>query len=64
MIVAQTVLAGPYVVITVSASLATFDVRLEQAARSLGASMGQTLRRVIVPSILPGGFSRAPYSRS
>ncbi|MBI3708980.1 MAG: ABC transporter permease, partial [Proteobacteria bacterium] len=44
----------PYVVITVSTALANFDVRLEQAARNLGASLGQTMRLVIVPCILPG----------
>lgn len=44
----------PYVLITVSASLANFDPRLEQAARNLGASTGQTIRHVIVPGILPG----------
>ena len=35
---AHTLTGIPYVVITVSASLAGFDVRLEQAARGLGAS--------------------------
>ena len=34
---------------SVSASLANFDLRLEQAARNLGASLGQTICRVIVP---------------
>lgn len=53
-ILAHAVLAVRYVVITVSASLANFDARLEQAARSLGASMSETLRYVILPSILPG----------
>jgi len=50
------------VVITVSASLANFDVRLEQAARSLGASLGYTVRRVIVPNILPGVASGAIFA--
>jgi putative spermidine/putrescine transport system permease protein len=44
-------------VITVSTSLAGFDPRLEQAARSLGATVPQTLSRVIVPSIMPGILS-------
>jgi putative spermidine/putrescine transport system permease protein len=47
----------PYVVITVSTALASFDLRLEQAARNLGASRTQTLRRVILPNILPGVVS-------
>ena len=44
----------PYVVITVSTALAGFDPRLEQAARGMGASLGQTLRWVILPRIAPG----------
>jgi len=56
-ILAHTITSLPYVVITVSASLANFDVRLEQAARNLGASLGQTIRTVIVPCVLPGVLS-------
>lgn len=56
-ILAHTLIALPYVVITVSASLSNFDVRLEQAARNLGASVSQTVRWVIVPCILPGVLS-------
>ena len=54
LILAHTVLAVPYVVLTVSSSRANYDLRLEQAARNLGASIGQTLRMVILPGILPG----------
>ena len=54
MIVAHIILATPMVLITVSASLANFDPRLEQASRNLGASLPTTLRRVIFPSIRPG----------
>lgn len=56
-ILAHTLVSIPYVVITVSASLANFDVRLEQASRNLGASISQTVRWVIVPSIMPGVLS-------
>lgn len=56
-VIAHAVTAIPYVVITVSASLAGFDPRLEQAARSLGASVPQTLARVVLPGILPGVLS-------
>lgn len=52
----------PYVVITVSTSLANFDPRLEQAARNLGASVAQTLRMVIVPCIMPGILSGAIFA--
>ena len=36
LILAHTILAAPMVLITVSASLATFDPRLEQASKNLG----------------------------
>ena len=61
-ILAHTITSLPYVVITVSASLANFDVRLEQAARNLGASLGQTIRLVIVPCALPGILSGALFA--
>jgi putative spermidine/putrescine transport system permease protein len=56
-VLAHSVTGIPYVVITVSASLSAFDPRLEQAARSLGATPGQTVRRVILPNIMPGVLS-------
>ncbi len=61
-VIAHVVTGVPYVVITVSASLATLDIRLEQAARSLGATLGQTVRKVIVPNILPGVASGAIFA--
>jgi len=61
-ILAHTITSLPYVVITVSASLANFDIRLEQAARNLGASLGQTIRLVIVPCALPGILSGALFA--
>jgi putative spermidine/putrescine transport system permease protein len=54
LIIAHAAKGMPYVLITVSAALANFDPRLEQAARNLGASMGQTIRWVIVPAVMPG----------
>lgn len=62
LILAHTVLAAPMAMITVSASLANFDPRLEQASRNLGASMGTTLRRVILPSIRPGVYAGAVFA--
>ena len=56
-ILAHAIIGMPYVVITVSASLANFDPRLEQAARNLGASLSQTVRHVIAPIIMPGVLS-------
>jgi len=61
-ILAHTVTGLPYVVLTVSASLANLDFRLEQAARSLGASVRQTLLLVIVPNIMPGILSGAIFA--
>ena len=59
---AHAVTGLPYVVLTVSASLANLDPRLEQASRGLGASLGQTLRYVIVPNIVPGVLSGAIFA--
>lgn len=61
-VLAHAVTGLPYVVLTVSASLSNLDPRLEQAARGLGASVGQTLRRVIVPNIVPGVLSGAIFA--
>lgn len=61
-VIAHTLIAVPYVVITVSASLANFDPRVEQAARNLGASTPQTVRLVILPAIRPGILSGALFA--
>lgn len=53
-ILAHAITSLPYVVIGCSVALANMDRRLEQAARSLGASAMRTARSVIVPNILPG----------
>jgi putative spermidine/putrescine transport system permease protein len=61
-ILAHAILATPIVLITVSASLANFDLRLEQASRSLGASLSTTVRRVILPGIRPGILAGAIFA--
>lgn len=53
-VLAHAALAVPFVVVSVSASLAGFDRRLEQAAASLGASPWTTFWRVTLPAIAPG----------
>ncbi|MEV4899650.1 ABC transporter permease, partial [Nonomuraea sp. NPDC055795] len=53
-VLVHTALAVPYVVITVSSSLVSFDRRLEQAAMSLGAGPVSTFARVTLPLIAPG----------
>jgi putative spermidine/putrescine transport system permease protein len=54
LVLAHTCLATPFVVISVGASLASFDRRLEMAALSLGATPLGTFRQVTLPLILPG----------
>jgi putative spermidine/putrescine transport system permease protein len=61
-VIAHGVTGIPYVVITVSTALAAFDPRLESAARGMGASLGQTLRWVILPRIMPGIVSGAIFA--
>ena len=54
MIVAQTFVAMPFLVLTVEASIRQLDTRFEDAARTLGASRWYVFRRVTVPAIRPG----------
>jgi putative spermidine/putrescine transport system permease protein len=54
LVLAHTSLAVPFVVVTVSASLATFDRSLERAAASLGANPLVTFLRVTLPNIRAG----------
>jgi putative spermidine/putrescine transport system permease protein len=61
-VIAHTVLCIPLVLITVSTSLSGFDRRVEQAARSLGASTFTVLRRIVVPNIAPGILAGAAFS--
>ncbi|TPM33078.1 ABC transporter permease [Mesorhizobium sp. B2-3-5] len=56
-VLAHTILALPFVLIAVSASLEVFDRRLETAAASLGAGALATFRTVTMPLILPGMLS-------
>jgi putative spermidine/putrescine transport system permease protein len=54
MILAHTVLALPFVIINVAAVLQRMDWRVEQAARSLGASSLKAFFLVTLPMIRPG----------
>ncbi|MBI2717543.1 MAG: ABC transporter permease [Rhizobiales bacterium] len=51
---AHTALATPFVVITVTSTLTSFDWTLQRAAQGLGATPFFTFRKVILPLILPG----------
>jgi molybdate transport system permease protein len=53
-VVAQTFVAMPFLVLTVEASLRQFDTRFEDAARTLGASRWYAFRHVTIPAIRPG----------
>lgn len=61
-IIAHTLIAIPYVIITVSAALTNVDPRTEQAARNLGATNAQAVRLVVLPGIMPGVLSGALFA--
>ena len=52
----------PFVVLTVAAALANVDRRLEQAARSLGATANQAMRWVVLPQIVTGVAGGATFA--
>jgi sulfate transport system permease protein len=61
-VIALTFIGLPFVVRTVQPVLESLDAHLEEAAAVLGASRAQTLRHVILPSVLPAvltGFTLA-----
>ena len=62
MILAHTVLATPFVVITVTATLQGFDQTLVRAAQSLGANRFTAFRTVTLPIIMPGVASGAIFA--
>ena len=61
-ILGHVALALPYVVVVVSARLKTFDITLEEAARSLGASSWQVTRNVTLPWIASGVVAGALFA--
>ena len=61
-VLAHTVLAVPYVVLTVSAALTRVDPDLDLAAMGLGASRAEAFVRVTLPLILPGVISGAVFA--
>lgn len=58
-IIAHSVVAIPFVVVSVSGALASIDRRIELAAESLGASPATVFRRVTLPLAMPGVLSGA-----
>lgn len=61
-IIAQTAVASPFVVVTVGASLANFDRTLMLAAAIFGARPHVAFQRVMLPLILPGVLSGAAFA--
>jgi len=53
-VMAESFVALPFLVITVEAALRSMDRRFEEAAAALGARRGTVFRRVTVPLVLPG----------
>ncbi len=62
MVLAHTVLATPFVVVTVTSTLTGFDYSLSRAAAGLGAPPIKVFTSVILPLILPGVISGALFA--
>ena len=62
LVVAHTIVATPYVLITVLASLRTFDPNLMRGALSLGAPPVTAFREVVLPMIRPGVAAGAIFA--
>lgn len=62
LILAHTVLAAPFVVVAVLASLRGVDPSLLHAAESLGAAPATALRRAILPLAAPGVLAGAVFA--
>ena len=61
-VLAHTALAAPFVVITMTATLASFDHSLTRAAASLGAPPLTVFRKIMLPLVLPGMISGALFA--
>jgi ABC-type spermidine/putrescine transport system permease subunit II len=61
-IIAHTVMATPFVVIVMSASLRGVPIEMEQAAMNLGAGRLTALRKIVFPMALPGMISSGLFA--
>jgi putative spermidine/putrescine transport system permease protein len=61
-VLAHAVTGMPYVVVLVSTALSGMDLRLEMAARSLGAGAWQVIGRVLLPLLRPAVLSGALFA--
>jgi putative spermidine/putrescine transport system permease protein len=59
MVVALSHVLVPFMVLSVWAALQRLDPQIENAALSLGASQAVTLRRIVLPQVMPGILSGA-----
>lgn len=62
LVLSHTVLAVPFVVVTVAATLEGFDMNLMRAAASSGAAPVLAFRRIMLPLIAPGVISGALFA--
>lgn len=62
LVLAHTALALPFVIVTVSATLSTYDHNLSRAAASLGAGPLSRFFKIMLPQILPGVVSGAIFA--
>lgn len=62
LVLAHTALATPFVVITVTATLSTYDTNLTRAALSLGASPLSAFFKVTLPNIMAGVLSGSIFA--
>ena len=58
-VIAQTFVAMPFLIVTVEAALRALDTKYEDTARVLGASPWYTFRRVTIPAVRPALFAGA-----
>jgi putative spermidine/putrescine transport system permease protein len=62
LVIAHTTLAAPFVIISVTSTLAGFDQNLSRAGASLGAPPARVFFDVVLPLIGPGVFSGALFA--
>lgn len=62
LIVAHSVLATPFVIVTVTATMSGFDGNLVRAGQSLGASPLPVFREITLPLIMPGVLAGAVFA--
>jgi putative spermidine/putrescine transport system permease protein len=61
-VLAHTVIALPFTFVAITASLRSFDRKLERAAISLGGGPWYTFRRITLPLVMPGVLSGAVFA--